>query len=86
MALLNTNIMAAEYICIHRMNFTDYFKMGQKKQKKPFKNIFFQLNEAYEEVDEQKRDVAGWKKKTQKANSEDITKDDDGDGGVGDDS
>merc|ERR1719219_1365156 len=28
------------------------------------------LNEAYEEVDEQKRDVAGWKKKTQKANSE----------------
>ena len=29
-----------------------------------------QLNEAYEEVDEQKRDVASWKKKTQKANSE----------------
>merc|ERR1711874_244340 len=28
------------------------------------------LNEAYEEVDEQKRDVASWKKKTQKANSE----------------
>ena len=33
---------------------------------------YFQLNEAYEEVDEQKRDVASWKKKTQKANSEDI--------------
>ena len=32
---------------------------------------YFQLNEAYEEVDEQKRDVASWKKKTQKANSED---------------
>ena len=32
----------------------------------------FQLNEAYEEVDEQKRDVAQWKKKTQKANSEDV--------------
>merc|ERR1719339_441247 len=28
------------------------------------------LNEAYEEVDEQKRDIASWKKKTQKANSE----------------
>merc|ERR1719454_2114767 len=28
------------------------------------------LNEAYEEVDEQKRDAASWKKKTQKANSE----------------
>ena len=35
----------------------------------------FQLNEAYEEVDEQKRDVAQWKKKTQKANSEDVVYD-----------
>ena len=35
----------------------------------------FQLNEAYEEVDEQKRDVAQWKKKTQKANSEHVVYD-----------
>ena len=35
----------------------------------------FQLNEAYEEVDEQKRDVAQWKKKTQKANSKDVVYD-----------
>ena len=41
-------------------------KWNKKQQKKHLK-IFFQLNEAYEEVDEQKRDVAGWKKKTQKA-------------------
>ena len=44
----------------------------QKQHDQCLKMDTFQLNEAYEEVDEQKRDVAQWKKKTQKANSKDV--------------
>ena len=43
---------------------------NEKMKRKKNNLTYLQLNEAYEEVDEQKRDVASWKKKTQKANSE----------------
>ena len=53
----------------------DKYEVCQYQHDQCLKIDTFQLNEAYEEVDEQKRDVAQWKKKTQKANSKDVVYD-----------
>lgn len=53
------NIQLCQFITIIRI-----------KLSKKLLTLFFQLSSACEEVDEQKRDVAQWKRKAQKAQSE----------------